>query len=96
MEGSGDASISMMPKFYSNKWDATFNPTTVLLTDTIFRPNFIFFCGKKDLKLRVNYYKKKYQNIFLFRVCEPSLIDGIVHNLNPRNVNEYIEVWKVN
>jgi hypothetical protein len=94
MEGSGDASISLMPKFYSNKWYSSFIDKTTL--DSI--PNnldFIFFVGKSNIHDRINYYRKKYKKLHLHKVCEPSLIDKIVHNLNPRNVNEYIEVWKI-
>jgi hypothetical protein len=94
MEGSGDASISLMPKFYSNKWHSSFIDKTTL--DSI--PNnldFIFFVGKSNIHDRINYYRKKYKKLHLHKVCEPSLIDKIVHNLNPRNVNEYIEVWKI-
>jgi hypothetical protein len=95
MEGSGDASISMMPKFYSNKWDATFKPTTELKIDSTYQADFIFFCGRKNITTRVDFYKKAYKKLHLHKICAPSLIDEIVHSLNPRNVNEYIEVWRV-
>lgn len=94
MEGSGDASISQMPKFYANKWHASFIEKTTLdsIPDNL---DYVFFAGKGNLSERVNHYKKKYRTLHLHKVCEPSLTDKIVHELNPRNVNEYIEVWKV-
>ena len=95
MEGSGDAATSQMPKFYANKWYATFKDVTVLTNDSNFKADYIFFSGKGKLKERVIYYKKQYPHLHLFKVCSPSTIDQIVHDLNPRNVNEYIEVWKV-
>lgn len=96
MEGSGDASISLMPKFYGNKWHASFIDRTTLIEDTIpLKIDYIFFAGKGNLNKRVSFYKKTYPNLTLHKICEPSLIDKIVHNINPRNVNEYIEVWKV-
>jgi len=96
MDGSGDAGISLMPKFYANKWHASFIEKTSLIDDTIVpKVNYVFFAGKGNLKNRVNFYKKKYPSLALHKVCQPSLIDKIVHDLNPRNVNEYIEVWKV-
>jgi hypothetical protein len=97
MEGSGDASISLMPKFYGNKWHASFLEKTTLVSDSI-KPkiDYIFFAGKGDLTKRIQFYKKEYPLMKLHKICEPSLIDKIVHDLNPRNVNEYIEVWKVN
>ena len=54
-----------------------------------------FFAGKGNLDKRIKHYQKKYKKLHLHQQCEPSFIDKIVHRLNPRNVNEYIEVWKV-
>lgn len=94
MEGSGDASISLMPKFYANKWHASFIEKTTL--DSIPEHiNYIFFAGKGNLNNRIKHYRKKYKSLQLHKICEPSLTDKIIHHLNPRNVNEYIEVWKV-
>ena len=95
MEGSGDAATSQMPKFYANKWYASFKDVAVLTNDSTFKADYIFFSGKGGLKERVSYYKKQYPHLHLYKVCSPSTIDQIVHDLNPRNVNEYIEVWKV-
>ena len=96
MEGSGDASLTMMPKFYANAWYATFKEVTEKSIDTTFKAEYIFFSGKGNLMERLSFYKKYYPNLHLHKVCEPSMIDQIVHDLNPRNVNEYIEVWKIN
>jgi hypothetical protein len=97
MDGSGDASISLMPKFYANKWHASFIERPTLIHDSIpLDIDYIFFAGKGDITKRIQFYKSDYPKMKLHKVCEPSLIDKIVHNLNPRNVNEYIEVWKVN
>ncbi len=96
MEGSGDASLSMMPKFYANTWHASFKEVTEKSIDSTFKPDYVFFCGKGELKHRVQFYKKQYPKLHLYKICAPSSIDQIVHDLNPRNVNEYIEVWKVN
>lgn len=95
MEGSGDAATSQMPKFYANKWYASFKDVAELTKDSTFKADYIFFSGKGELNERVAFYKKQYPNLHLFKVCAPSTIDQIVHDLNPRNVNEYIEVWKV-
>jgi hypothetical protein len=95
MEGTGDASISQMPKFYANTWYASFKDVTVRTVDTTFQADYIFFSGKGELGKRVAFYKKQYPHLHLHKICAPSTIDQIVHDLNPRNVNEYIEVWKV-
>lgn len=99
LEGSGNASISMMPKFYGNKWYASFSELTERPGDvSVINPSFsyIFFFGEDDLKQRVSYYKQLYPNIHLVKKCKPSLVDQVVKKLNPRNVNEYIEVWETN
>ena len=96
MEGSGDAATSLMPKFYANKWFATFKDVKEKTIDTTFHADYIFFSGKGNLNERVSFYKKQYPHLHLYKVCAPSTIDQIVHDLNPRNVNEYIEVWKIN
>lgn len=96
MEGSGDASISLMPKFYGNKWHATFVQNTELIKDTSgLKVDYIFFTGKGNLNNRILFYKNEYPSMKLFKKCEPSFIDKVVHDINPRNVNEYIEIWKI-
>ena len=96
LEGSGNAGTSMMPKFYSNTWHCSFIEKTVLDEVLPKKCNYIFFFGEGKLSHRIAFYRKKYGKISLVKKCKPSLIDSIVKKINPRNVNEYIEVWKVN
>ena len=37
-----------------------------------------------------------YPNLTLVNKCEPSFMDEVARTLNPRNSNQYIEVWKTN
>ena len=98
LEASGKANTSMMTKFYSNTWYATFAERKERADTLLNQENFdyIFFFGDEDLNQRLTFYKKRYPNLHLQQACEPSFVDKIAKKLNPRNVNEYIEVWKTN
>jgi hypothetical protein len=96
LEGSGNASTSMMPKFYANIWHCNFVEKTTLEEIIPEKYNYIFFFGEGKLAQRIAFYKKKHGKMILVKKCKPSLIDSVVKKLNPRNVNEYIEVWQVN
>jgi|TARA_R110000737_G_scaffold21067_1_gene39443 hypothetical protein len=100
VEASGDSKISMMPKFYSKSWEAQFRerdePVVPLLAEKESSYDYIFFIGDDKLQDRINLYKPFYPNMKLEKKCQPSAIDIVLHKLNPRNSNEYIEVWKTN
>jgi hypothetical protein len=100
IEASGDSKISMMPQFYSGGWQAQFterdNAETPLTVHEGFVFDYIFFVGDDELKDRISDYRKLYPKMKLVKACEPSTIDKVLHTLNPRNSNEYIEVWKTN
>ncbi|MCT4562527.1 MAG: glycosyltransferase family 39 protein [Crocinitomicaceae bacterium] len=100
VEASGDASISMLPKFYGKAWYARFYERTTQeqlpnLNESA-RFDYIFFVGKERIEERIQEYDTIYPNKELVRKCIPSLMDRALHSLNPRNSNEYIEVWKTN
>ena len=98
LEGSRDSKPSQMPKFYASSWYCGFTEridTTQSLD--VFEGNrydYIMFFGEEDLKNRVSDYKNIYPKIRLVKKCNPSFIDGIARTLNPRNSNQYIEVWR--
>lgn len=100
LESTGDASISMLPKFYAKSWYCSFYPRTsadqLPLLSEKGRYDYIFFIGMDGLSKRLDIYKDIYPNMELIRECQPSLLDRTLHSLNPRNSNEYIEVWKTN
>jgi hypothetical protein len=100
LEGSADQRISMMPKFYSKGWHCQFNertdPKSPLKYNEALNYDFIFFFDDKNLQNRIEEYKKIYPEMKLHKSCEPSLIDKMLRELNPRNANEYIEVWATN
>jgi hypothetical protein len=100
LEGSADGRTSMMPKFYAKSWYCSFSDRTDtaqhLLVNPISEYDYIFFFDEKDLQKRIKQYKAIYPNMSLDKKCEPSAVDKLLRDLNPRNANEYIEIWKTN
>ena len=100
LEGSRNTKPSQMPKFYANSWYCSLTDridTTQSLE--VFEGNkydYIFFFGDEELKSRINEYRLIYPKLSLVKKCEPSMIDNIARTLNPRNSNQYIEVWRTN
>jgi hypothetical protein len=98
LEGSGSGKVSMMPLFYAKAWHMRFgerlDPNAPLkdhLTDSY---DYIFFFDEAKLNERIAECKTVYPNMRLIKKCYPSLIDRMLRTLNPRNANEYIEVWE--
>ena len=100
LEGSADQRTSMMPKFYAKSWYCAFTERTDtsqhLLVNPISQYDYIFFFDEKDLSKRIAQYKTIYPKMTLDKKCDPSLVDKLLRDLNPRNANEYIEIWKTN
>lgn len=100
LEGSADGRTSMMPKFYAKSWYCSFSDRTDtakhLLVNPISEYDYIFFFDEKDLQKRIRQYKVIYPTMTLDKKCEPSAVDKLLRDLNPRNANEYIEIWKTN
>ncbi|MBU2019052.1 MAG: glycosyltransferase family 39 protein [Bacteroidetes bacterium] len=100
MEASGGEGLNLPPRFYGKAWNcqvvertSTDEPLTVNGAENA---DYIFFVGKERLIQRIQDYMILFPNMELKRKCEPSLLDGTLHKLNPRNSNEYIEVWETN
>jgi hypothetical protein len=100
LEGSAANRVSMMPKFYAKSWYCTFVERTDTTMDLKVNPvmdyDYIFFFDEKDLTKRIQQYKQLYPNMKLEKKSYPSTLDVLLRELNPRNANEYIEVWKTN
>ncbi|MFA7273276.1 MAG: hypothetical protein WC044_05370 [Crocinitomicaceae bacterium] len=100
VEASGNSKVSMMPKFYAKAWTSHISDrdeatqSLDVLEGNLY--DYIFFIGEDQLKNRISEYKSLYPKMKLIKACEPSTIDKVLHTLNPRNSNEYIEVWKTN
>lgn len=100
LEGTRSTKPSMMPKFYADSWDCSFRERTdsiqALKLDETSNFDYVFFFGKEDLNSRISEYKEIYPQLELIEKCDPSFIDKVARKLNPRNSNQYIEVWKTN
>jgi len=100
LEGSRQTKPSQMPKFYADSWHCGFRdriePTQLLTVNEGENFDYIFFFGKDDLNERIKEYKSLYPNLALVKKCEPSFLDNVAREINPRNSNQYIEVWKTN
>ena len=98
LEGSATQRTSMMPKFYSKSWYSQFTDRTDSTQDLRVNPtsdyDYIFFFDEKDLSKRIQKYKVIYPKMKLEKKSFPSTIDVILRKLNPRNANEYIEIWR--
>ena len=98
LEGSRSSKPSQMPKFYADSWYCSFteraDTTQTLIVNEGNVYDYIFFFGDEDLEKRIKEYKVIYPKLRLVKKCEPSLIDNIARTLNPRNSNQYIEVWE--
>lgn len=100
LEGSSDQRVSMMPKFYSKAWDMSFVERTDSASHLKVNPaidyDYIFFFDQQDLDKRIVQYKTIYPKMILLKKSYPSTVDVLLRELNPRNANEYIEIWKTN
>lgn len=100
LEGSASSRVSMLPKFYASDWTCIFTERLDSLQDLKVTPNsrydYIFFFDEKGLNKRLNQYQTIYPMMTLVKKCQPSSLDILLRKLNPRNANEYIEVWKTN
>ena len=98
LEGSSTQRTSMMPKFYAKSWHSQFTERTDSTQDLRVNPasdyDYIFFFDEKDLSKRIQKYKVIYPKMKLEKKSFPSTIDVMLRKLNPRNANEYIEIWR--
>ena len=98
LEGSSSQHVSMLPKFYAQDWQISFtsriDSTQSLKVDSTLNYDYIYFFDEKNLSERIKAYKSIYPKMTLAMKCFPSSIDVVLRELNPRNSNEYIEIWK--
>ncbi len=100
MEGTGSNRVSLMPRFYSKDWagaylDRTDESQPLRVVEGM-EYDYIFFFDEERLPDRIAAYKNIYPGMTLHKQCYPSNLDVLLREMNPRNSNEYIEVWKTN
>jgi len=96
IEGSGDNHTSQMPKFYVGDWDFLLYYRTTLELEEFVDFEYIIFSNSDQLTERIGAYKEMFPNMKMVKSCEASYADKIAKWLNPRNRNEYFEVWATN
>jgi uncharacterized membrane protein YphA (DoxX/SURF4 family) len=98
LEGSAETKPSMMPQFYARSWTCKFSERIAAeqsLMGNETKPfDYIFFFGEDHLDQRKKAYLRLYPKLRLVKVCQPSKIDILLRKLNPKNANQYIEVWE--
>ncbi len=98
LEASGEEGTSLMPKFYAKSWEINFTTreeaTVKMDIQDGYYFDYIFFFGEDNLDQRIEEFKKQYPEMELVKKCAPSPMDRLLRWLNPRNSNEYIEVWE--
>ncbi len=99
-EASAETDATMLPKFYANNWVlpavARKDSSQSLTVYEGYQYDYIIFMGDERLDDRISQYKTIYPNMDLAKICEPSTVDALLRWLNPRNANEYVEIWKTN
>lgn len=97
LEGTGDHNVSLLPLFYAKSWETLLLPRTEPVENIKTDPfDYIYFFGETDLQQRIKNYKTVFPKMKLVKKCYPSNLDLLLRKLNPRNTNEYIEIWKTN
>ncbi|MCE3295205.1 MAG: hypothetical protein K0R65_919 [Crocinitomicaceae bacterium] len=97
LEGTGNNDFSLLPLFYAQSWKTMLVPRTEAVPNVKTDPfDYIYFFSDTDLQKRIAIYKQAYPNMKLVKKCYPSNLDVLLRKLNPRNTNEYIEIWKTN
>ena len=98
LEGTGESGIPMLPYFYGGFWRRGDVPrqdrSQPLLVYENYRYDYIIFFGQEGLEERISLYKNEYPQMERVKICDPSLVDKILRAINPRNSNEYIEIWE--
>jgi len=64
--------------------------------DSLKLPDFVLFCGNKNLEERVSYVKQMFPRLQPETEVEPGFIDQVMFKLNPINNNQSIYIYKTN
>lgn len=100
LEGSGGTGIPMLPYFYGGFWERNQvfrnNPSQSLTVFDNYEYDYVLFFGNENLDSRIQDFKTIYPKMKIEKVCNPSMADKFLRWLNPRNSNEYIEIWSTN
>ncbi len=102
-EDSNRDHASMIPLFYSRQWPEVVQVTKKYPVDHLpgteagdeyKTPDFVFFYGNKNLHKRILRMEEIFPEITHEATIEPSLVDKIIHWLNPINANQTIYIYR--
>lgn len=104
IENTGGGKVPQYPKFYSQNWD-TFefylgnSNDYQKLRDWVIRDappiKYIMFYNNKNIETRVDTIKKYFPEIKLDTLIKAGGIDKILHDLNPKNNNHDLYIYKL-
>lgn len=100
MEEKGRESTIMLPLFYSKHWPQVqgvtqYDSMDMPISESTLKPaEFVFFCGEKDLDLRVANMQNAFPALVKEAEFQPGLIDWVMFRLNPVNRNEVITLYR--
>lgn len=99
-ENTIKAETPYIPFFYGNKWETQcYDVYDVSYYDILPEVDsgkiiYVFFYGVENLEQRLDYALAKYPGLSFVGQYNPSLLDLIIHRLNPVNKNETIIVYR--
>lgn len=94
----------LMPKFYWGKWNDHYvvkeGASAAMVIDTLKAghyplPEYVIFGENVNLENRLTNFKSAVKNITYQTTIEPSVLDKVMHWLNPVNVNQTYYIYKV-
>jgi hypothetical protein len=94
----------LMPKFYWGKWNdhvvVTEGESATKVIDTLkangqVLPDYVIFGENVNLENRINTFKNSVKSINYETTIEPSILDQVMHWLNPVNVNQTYYIYRV-
>ena len=106
VEDSNRDEILMSPRYYLEKWAYVFGVTKNYSAESLHNelqsmdksgyPNYVIFMQEDNIDERVAAFKKAFKNVEYEATIEPSVIDALVHWLNPVNKNQVCYIYKIN
>ncbi|MCB0793056.1 MAG: glycosyltransferase family 39 protein [Flavobacteriales bacterium] len=103
-EDSAEGEAPLLPLYYMGRWDIGQAWVTDTTTDLCalragfipaVRPNYVLFIGEEDLNGRMARVQRQLGPLRVEGEARPSLVDRVVHWLNPVNRNETIVVTRL-
>lgn len=106
LEDSNNDYVKLMPLYYAKHWQHSMmidrHTTFQYLVGTMCHcnyaelPNYVLFCGDKNLDARISGFKKLFPDLKYMTTIDPGFIDYISYKMNPVNLNQQVFIYKIN